>query len=709
MKVRQELISSLRSIPDYASREVVEQSKLVPTAGTTDIQRFAKRTGMASMDLVASCSYLANLRKSAVWGTRVEQSERLELDLVVSKNGESYREVQNRGPGNIDPAHSPAASAATSQSMFLRTIFLTDAASFTYRGPTTMEGRALLEFGYSVPAEKSAYSIATRLRRLGSDTFKTYSGVVSYDGSFLVDPQTLDPIRIVVHADQIPAQLKLCETTTTLDYARIPLNGSRYLLLGNAVTRDENDDGTDDVYTMKFSNFHEFQTSSSVVFGPPVTGPSSPVPGPSARPSALSSSEERQLADVRRKVIATIDRLPNYLCSETIDRMTLEPEDTINKRSTCEDLAGLRRGAKWKLYKDHSDRLRLDVATSRDGHEMYSWAGDTSRFQGRTLADLAGSGATTTGAFRDWLRAIFETDAVRFTYDGERRGDDRPAIQFSFSVPSSNSSLIIRNQTYDAHVGYHGQLLVEPTTSDLARLSVWPDELPEQLHACSEINIFNFTNTRLNGAQFLLPQTTILNVAADNGTQYENKTLFSSCREFSAQSSLTFNSNENPASKNERKDKPEHAEIPPGLHFTLRFSTQIDTATAAAGDEISGTLTSPIRNGKTILEPKGATVTGRIVKLERQYQPPSWTIIVHLESIQNDGASEPFHAQLSSAVKQASDNGRHLKSIEDNQLGPLYQMPNADDQGSGVLRFEGFTGDYVVPKGLYLEAITIEH
>src|ERR1700689_1821259 len=109
---------------------------------------------------------------------------------------------------------------------------------------------------------------------------------------------------------------------------------------------------------------------------------------------------ESLLLQVRKKVMAKVSQLPKYLCTETIDRSTFQPKATVIGRS-CDDLALLKKKPDWKVRKDTSDRLRLDVAVSREG-EMYSWAGED-QFHDRGLADLVRDGATATGAFASFL------------------------------------------------------------------------------------------------------------------------------------------------------------------------------------------------------------------------------------------------------------------------------------------------------------------
>src|SRR5579863_10072228 len=113
------------------------------------------------------------------------------------------------------------------------------------------------------------------------------------------------------------------------------------------------------------------------------------------------------LLEARKKVELTLNRIPKYMCTETVDRSTFQPKPNAIPRLlpplpgdrkvklpprfvTCDDLARLRRKSNWTVHKDSSDRLRLDVAVSAD-REMFSWAGEN-RFEDRALADLVRRG-----------------------------------------------------------------------------------------------------------------------------------------------------------------------------------------------------------------------------------------------------------------------------------------------------------------------------
>jgi hypothetical protein len=101
-----------------------------------------------------------------------------------------------------------------------RAIFLAGTASFSYSGPAVLEGRNALRLGYRVPRDRSRYIAQAA----------GHEAAVGYHGSFWVDPETLDLIRLEVSADDIPAEIGLRSIEETLDYARQSIGPAAFLL-----------------------------------------------------------------------------------------------------------------------------------------------------------------------------------------------------------------------------------------------------------------------------------------------------------------------------------------------------------------------------------------------------------------------------------------------------------------------------------------------
>ena len=286
------------------------------------------------------------------------------------------------------------------------------------------------------------------------------------------------------------------------------------------------------------------------------------------------------LLQVRKKLMLTVNRLPRYMCTETIDRSTFRPKAKV-RGVFCDDLARLRKQSDWKVRQDTSDRLRLDVAIS-GRIEMFSWAGED-RFQDRSLADLVRRGATSTGAFVSFLSAVFGTDAANFTYHGEVNGDGRALVEFGFRVPLEESDYRLENRVdgaivFSALVPYDGTFLVDPKTFDLVRLTVRADRIPPELDVCEDVTTLTYGSVRLHNSIFLLPQDVRLHAINSDGSELENRTVFSGCHEFHSESSLSFDTQTEQGAA--QKTEFRALALPPGLPFRFALTHAIDTATA---------------------------------------------------------------------------------------------------------------------------------
>jgi hypothetical protein len=427
-------------------------------------------------------------------------------------------------------------------------------------------------------------------------------------------------------------------------------------------------------------------------------------PAPLAAQQYASGDDARALLlEVRKKVMLTVRRLPKYLCTETIDRVTFKPEARSLGRA-CDDLASRRKKPDWKIHKDTSDRLRLDVAISSTS-EMYSWAGED-RFQDRSLADLVRRGATSTGAFAAFLTAIFGGNAATFTYNGDVNPNGRALVEFGFRVPFDKSSYSIGTKLNHTIVAYGGTFLVDPRTFELVRLIVHVDQLPAELKACEAITTLDYGSVRLNNYEFILPTDARLQVVKTDGGELQNHTVFSGCHEFLGESSLTFDA---PSATGEAEQRPavKAVKLPAGLPFRVALTRAIDTATAAAGDPVRAELTSPIKekhNG--VLVPAGAAVTGRIVQIERSYGPASesLTLAFKLETIEANGVPQPFAAKPESSVKGSINSNDSL--VIRRNLGSFDQIYDEEDPDVGFLEFPDVSRDYVIKPGVALDCVT---
>lgn len=352
------------------------------------------------------------------------------------------------------------------------------------------------------------------------------------------------------------------------------------------------------------------------------------------------------LRRVQSKVSDSINRLPRYMCTETVDREVYQA-DGVNSVNVCDD------GSRHKMHLLTSDRLRLDVAMAA-AVEMYSWVGEN-RFSDHDLLDMVNEGAISTGSFAAFLTAIFRTEDANFTYNGETSHDGRALAEFGFEIPYEKSHYVFGQGIHRVTTAWDGTFLVDPKTADLVRLEVSTSQLPRETGACYASTALEYSRVRFRGIDFLLPNASVLKILNTDGGEAENRTAFSSCHEFVGESKLMFDPEPDVHRTESRGQTPQGLTIPQGLSFRIAFTQELDTETAAAGDPVKAKLITPILNGSKVLVAEGANVAGRIVRLRRFYgDTSSLSLEVTLETVDVRGVAVPLSA--------VPDTGAHVQT-----------------------------------------------
>jgi hypothetical protein len=228
---------------------------------TVDRARYAADPVHAS-----SCDGLAGQQSKGRSKPRLAETDRLRLDVAIVARNEIYSWVgEDRFEDRdlfLDLVRQGALQTG-GYSIFLDSIFGSDAASFSSNGETELDGRTLAQFGFQVPREKSKYVFGNRRERF----------TTGYDGSVLADPKTGDLVRLVIRTTQLPADSGSCQATTTLDYSRVRLNGSDFLLPREAQLDILNTDGSELRNRTAYASCHEFRGESAIKFDAPAPDP----------------------------------------------------------------------------------------------------------------------------------------------------------------------------------------------------------------------------------------------------------------------------------------------------------------------------------------------------------------------------------------------------------------------------------------------------
>jgi hypothetical protein len=419
------------------------------------------------------------------------------------------------------------------------------------------------------------------------------------------------------------------------------------------------------------------------------------------------------LLRVRDKVLNTVDRLPRYLCTQTVDRAQYEPSG-IAGPANCEELDRLR-GSRYVPVKTTADRLRLDVGVAR-GNEAYSWVGEN-RFGDQTLFDIVREGALSTGYFHGFLALVFRSDRADFSFVGEKIADSKKLFEYQFEVPVEASHYVFRTGANAYTTAYEGTILADAETADLVELTVRTRNMPPETNTCEVSSSMKYGRWHLNDADFLLPDETTMRIRDGNAVESLNRTVYTGCHEFLGESTVHFGppANEAPKAAAKAAGNPTAADFPDGLQFTVRLAQDIDVAAAAAGDPVKAVLATDLVDGKKkVLAAKGTPVACRIQLIRRYYHLPSGQtvgayeptarveLLLRLESLAGPSGPRPIRARP--FVPPAMPLMRRPGTMAPRplSLGPLAAL----ERNVWSARFEKAGDDFVIKSGMTMQWMT---
>ncbi len=384
------------------------------------------------------------------------------------------------------------------------------------------------------------------------------------------------------------------------------------------------------------------------------------------------------LARIKGRVDENLQRLPDYTCVQTIERASRD-----------------RPGADYKAV----DTLRLEVGLVGQ-KERFGWL-DASQFEDKPLADMVGFGATGTGSFALHAGSVFRPRVADFTYQGEVTHAGRPAYRWDYEVPVERSRYRLRVGGREAVVGFHGSFWVDRETLDLVRLEVQVDEIPSELGLMNSSDKVDYARTALGDAEFILPQSAELIMIDRYQHETRNRTRFGRCRQFTVESRVKFDAETKPETAT-GANAPASLDLPPRLTLELALDTEITPQTAAIGDPVRAVLERPLKHGERVLAPKGATVLGRITRVEKEAMPfPHYVVALQFHTLQLGASSIGFSATMEDAgpapglLRQA----KRMDPVFTKRRSPRLDILVREQQrGQGVLHWEARRPH--IPKGL---------
>jgi len=337
------------------------------------------------------------------------------------------------------------------------------------------------------------------------------------------------------------------------------------------------------------------------------------------------SSPDPILARIQAKARENLERLPDYVCVQTVER---------SHRSTAKD-----------EFK-RQDTLRLQVALI-GRREHYAWL-DARKFEDRELRDMVGRGVVGTGDFALHAKHVFEPRVAEFKPRGEITYQGRRALSYGYEVPWENSGYRIRNPPREEVVAFRGSLLVDAETLDLLRLEVQADEIPPELGLDRVSTTLEYVRATIGASECLLPKSSEMTMLALDGGESRNRTQLGQCRQYTTESRLSYDA---PAEREAAaEEKAAAADLPSRLTLELSLEADIPLETAVVGDPIRAVLSHPLKDGERLLAPAGSVALGNIVRLERQSQPIDlYEIALEFHTLETSQGRYEFSATMMEA------------------------------------------------------------
>jgi hypothetical protein len=244
------------------------------------------------------------------------------------------------------------------------------------------------------------------------------------------------------------------------------------------------------------------------------------------------------LDQARAKIATAMKRLPKYACVQTIDRSYYASPKSRPGETSCDQMSADRKNGQKSLRLEKTDRLRLDVAQGLET-EIHSRPG-ASRFDLTELHQIVDSGPFGTGSFGGYLVDIFDNDGTQYDYEGQRTTGNRSVYVYGYAVAQSVSHYEIEDGASWFTTAYSGTFEVDPETFEIGRLTVHTSELPVETHICHADSTMDYQRVEIGDGSFLLPGRTRLQLMLRDGQETDNTTVYTSCREFHAESAVSF-------------------------------------------------------------------------------------------------------------------------------------------------------------------------
>lgn len=309
---------------------------------------------------------------------------------------------------------------------------------------------------------------------------------------------------------------------------------------------------------------------------------------------AADTADSIRIARIRSHMAETLRQMPNYTCTQTIER-------TMRRA----------RGRRFELI----DTVRLEVALV-NGRELFAWPG-SGKFDDREIGELLAGGTSGNGNFANHARAIFLGDSAVFSYLGEVETEERRVFRYQFDVPRRVSGYNLKVGKAEGVSGYHGYFEADAWSLDVVALDVIADDIPAHVPIRAAVTRMRYQRVPIGANTFLLPEFSDMALTDLDGNDSRNVVHLASCRQYGTESTISF---ADPPPETAAPTPPPlpaaeaaPAELPDGLFVEMTLNQPLKLTGAAIGDLVEGRVIANAKYRGAVMVPKGSVARGRII------------------------------------------------------------------------------------------------
>lgn len=355
-----------------------------------------------------------------------------------------------------------------------------------------------------------------------------------------------------------------------------------------------------------------------------------------ALPLLAQSPETIRVARIKAQAQANLTGLPNYTCTQTIERS--------QRRA---------RTRRFQLV----DTIRLEVALVA-GKELFAWPGQA-KFDDRELREMVG-GTIGNGNFALHARSVFLSNVPTYEYEGEIELEGRKLHRYRYRVPRFRSGYLLRSGKLEGVAGYHGTFDADARTMDLVRLEVVAEDIPPHLPIAAARDEMFYERVAIGAGDYLLPQSSVLTLSDLDGTENRNRVTFAGCRQYGIESTIRFD--DPPPGEKAPEPPPSIAvevQLPEGLLLETELQTPVPLDPAVIGTPFEARLVREAKlKGKTWV-PRGAVARGRILSQRKFFQRvESLMLELEVAELEFPGAHAGICAVPDEIFAMAATSGR---------------------------------------------------